>query len=243
MQRVLIIGATSAIAMAMARLLAAAGDQLVLAGRNEERLQVLAQDLRARGAGAVEVHHFDAQTEMNYASFAGQVWGAGLDMMLIAHGSLPEQMQVQDDPVATQRELQVNALSAVAMLAAFAGRFEANRKGSIVVISSVAGDRGRQSNYVYGAAKATLTVYLQGLRNRLSKHGVNVLTVKPGFVDTPMTAGFNKGLLWAQPESIAGGILAAVKKGRAEVYLPWFWRYIMMVIKLIPEWLFIKLSL
>jgi decaprenylphospho-beta-D-erythro-pentofuranosid-2-ulose 2-reductase len=243
MQRVLIIGASSAIAMATARLLAARGDQLVLAGRNEERLQLLAQDLRLRGAAGVELQHFDARAETDYASFAAEAWGSGVDLMLIAHGSLPEQLAVQDDPVATQRALQVNAVSVVAMLAAFAGRFEARGKGSIVVISSVAGDRGRQSNYLYGAAKGMLTVYMQGLRNRLSKQGVGVLTVKPGFVDTPMTADFDKGLLWAQPEAIASGILAAVKKGRAVVYLPGFWRYIMLLIKLIPERLFIKLSL
>jgi decaprenylphospho-beta-D-erythro-pentofuranosid-2-ulose 2-reductase len=243
MQRVLIVGATSAIAMATARLLAERGDHLVLASRSMERMQILAQDLEVRGAAGVELHHFDALVDADYTAFATQVWGDGVDMMLVAHGSLPDQMTVQDDPAATRREMQVNAVSVVALLAAFAGRFEANRKGSIVVISSVAGDRGRQSNYVYGAAKATLTVYLQGLRNRLSKQGVTVLTVKPGFVDTPMTSAFSKGLLWAQPQSIARGILLAVEKRKSEVYLPWFWRYIMLLIKLIPEWLFKKLSL
>jgi decaprenylphospho-beta-D-erythro-pentofuranosid-2-ulose 2-reductase len=243
MKRVLIVGATSAIAMATARLLAERGDQLVLAGRSLQRMQTLSQDLQARGAAEIEICVFDAQTDKDYQSFAKQAWGEGLDMLLIAHGSLPEQTSVQDDPQAIGREMQVNAVSVMALLAAFAGRFEARGKGSIVVISSVAGDRGRQSNYVYGAAKSAVSTYMQGLRNRLARHGITVVTVKPGFVDTPMTAGFKKGLLWAQPDTIARGIVSAAEKGGGDVYLPWFWRYIMLLIRCIPERLFKRLSL
>jgi len=116
-------------------------------------------------------------------------------------------------------------------------------KGSLAVISSVAGDRGRQSNYVYGAAKGMVSLFLQGLRNRLSKKNVQVLTIKPGFVDTPMTAAFTKGALWAKPEAVARGIVKAVDKRRDEVYLPGFWRLIMLLIRHIPESLFKKLSL
>ncbi len=243
MKRVLIVGATSAIAIATARLLAERGDQLVLVGRSMQRLQTLSQDLQVRGAGGIEIYVFDAPADKDYQSFAMQAWGDGLDMLLIAHGSLPEQTSVQDDPQAIGREMQVNAVSVMALLAAFAGRFEARRRGSIVVISSVAGDRGRQSNYVYGAAKSAVSTYLQGLRNRLARQGVAVVTIKPGFVDTPMTAQCKKGLLWAQPETIAPGILRAAERAGRDVYLPWFWRYIMLLIKLIPERLFIKLSL
>jgi decaprenylphospho-beta-D-erythro-pentofuranosid-2-ulose 2-reductase len=244
MNRVMIIGATSAIAQATARLFAQRGDFLVLAGRNEERLQVVAADLEVRGASGTEVILFDAAAETtDYAALARHAWGEGLSLLLLAHGSLPDQLAVQDDPDASLREMQVNALSGIAVLAAFAPLFEQQASGTIVAISSVAGDRGRQSNYVYGAAKAALSTYSQGLRNRLSKSGVAVLTVKPGFVDTPMTAGFNKGLLWAQPDSIARGILSASEGAGGVIYLPWFWRYIMLVIKLIPERLFKKLSL
>ena len=111
------------------------------------------------------------------------------------------------------------------------------------MISSVAGDRGRQSNYIYGCAKGGLTVFLQGLRNRLHKAGVQVLTIKPGFVDTPMTADFKKGLLWVGPDVIARGIYQAIKKGKQVIYLPWFWKFIMLVIKSIPERLFARLKL
>jgi short-subunit dehydrogenase len=120
---------------------------------------------------------------------------------------------------------------------------EAQGSGSIAVISSVAGDRGRQSNYVYGAAKGLVTRFLQGLRNRLAKKGVQVLTIKPGFVDTPMTAAFKKGALWAQPDDVARGILAAIENGKNEVYLPGFWWLIMAIIRHIPEPIFKKLSL
>jgi short-subunit dehydrogenase len=124
-----------------------------------------------------------------------------------------------------------------------ANLMEAQGSGTIAVISSVAGDRGRQSNYVYGAAKGMVTRFLQGLRNRLAKRGVQVLTIKPGFVDTPMTAAFKKGALWAQPDAVARGIVAAVDAGKDEVYLPGFWRLIMAIIRHIPEPIFKRLSL
>ena len=216
---------------------------MILLGRKPERLQTLAQDLQVRGAAGTEVVEYDADKSFDYAGLAERVWGDGLAMLLLAHGSLPDQAAVQDKPEAVLRELAVNADSAMAVLAAFSPHFERQASGTIAVLSSVAGDRGRQSNYVYGAAKAGLTAFTDGLRNRLSKQGVTVLTIKPGFVDTPMTANFNKGLLWAQPEQIAQGILRASEKGGGVVYLPWFWRYIMLVIKLIPEWAFRRLSL
>ena len=143
----------------------------------------------------------------------------------------------------TLREIDNNGLSVIALCTLLGNRFEAQGSGSIAVISSVAGDRGRQSNYVYGAAKGMVTRFLQGLRNRLAKENVQVLTIKPGFVDTPMTAAFKKGALWAQPADVARGILAAIDKGKDEVYLPGFWRLIMLVIRHIPEFIFKKLSL
>ena len=243
MARILIIGATSAIAIASARLFAGRGDELVLAARNEERLDLLAADLKVRGARAVDTVTFLAQPEQDYEGFASRVWDQGLDCLLLAHGSLPAQERCQDDVSATRREFEVNALSTISLLAAFAGRFAEQGSGNMVVISSVAGDRGRQSNYLYGSAKAAVSVYCQGLRNRMQGRGVGVITIIPGFVDTPMTELFEKGLLWAQPEQIASGILHALERGSDVVYLPWFWRYIMLLIKLIPERLFKRLSL
>ena len=243
MTRSVIVGATSAIAIATARQLAARGDHLVLAGRNIERLDTIANDLRVRDAAQVETVAFNAAHDSDYEALVSELWGQGVDVLLIAHGSLPEQMAVQDSVAETRQQFENNALSTISLLAAFAARFEQQASGSIVVISSVAGDRGRQSNYVYGAAKAAVSAYLQGLRNRLSKSGVQVVTIKPGFVDTPMTAHLSKSPLWAQPEDIASGILRALQRGREVVYLPGFWRYIMLIIKLIPERIFKKLSL
>ena len=243
MARALIVGATSAIAAETARLLAQRGDELLLAARDEARLQLMAQDLLVQGARHVETIAFDALAATDYVGLTGRCWGDGLDLLLLAHGTLPAQEAVQDDPAATEQALQVNANSAIGVLAAFAPLFEARGQGAIVVISSVAGDRGRKSNYVYGAAKAALSAYSQGLRNRLFSSGVSVITIKPGFVDTPMTADFPKGALWAQPRQIAAGILRAVERGSDVVYLPGFWRLIMMIIRAIPEKVFKRLSL
>ncbi|MDQ3267568.1 MAG: SDR family NAD(P)-dependent oxidoreductase, partial [Pseudomonadota bacterium] len=136
-----------------------------------------------------------------------------------------------------------NFLSVVSLLTLLANRFEEQGHGCLAVISSVAGDRGRQSNYFYGSAKGGLSVFLQGLRNRLASRGVQVLTIKPGFVDTPMTTGFKKGALWVGPNVIAAGIHRAIRRHSNEVYLPWFWWGIMTIIKAIPERIFKHLKL
>ena len=140
-------------------------------------------------------------------------------------------------------EFAVNALSTISLLTYLANYFEENGQGTIAVISSVAGDRGRQSNYIYGSAKGAVTIFLQGLRNRMHKSGVHVITVKPGFVDTPMTAAFDKGFIWADPDQIAARIISAIKNKYDEVYAPWYWRVIMQVIRAIPERVFKRLNL
>ena len=243
MKRVLVVGATSAIAVAVLRELAQRGCVLLLAGRNTDRLNALANDLEARGAALVEVHHYDASEPGLARGLAQATWGEGLDTLLLAHGSLPEQSEVQDDPQKTLDEFQVNALSPIELLSVFAPRFDVQGSGAIAVISSVAGDRGRQSNYLYGSAKSALSAYSQGLRNRLCKRGVSVVTVKPGFVDTPMTASFDKGILWASPQRVAKDILRSLDGPGGVLYTPGFWRYIMWVIRLIPERVFSRLSL
>ena len=245
MQKILIIGATSAIAEATARLWAERGDALFLVGRNTQRLEVIAADLRVRGAVSVDCFTMDAcdNSRQNAMLEAATVTMGGLDVALIAHGSLPDQKACETSVETMLREIDTNALSVIALATRLGQQFEVQGKGSLAVISSVAGDRGRQSNYVYGAAKGMVSLFLQGLRNRLSKKNVQVLTIKPGFVDTPMTAAFTKGALWAKPEAVARGIVKAVDKRRDEVYLPGFWRLIMLVIRHIPESLFKKLSL
>jgi decaprenylphospho-beta-D-erythro-pentofuranosid-2-ulose 2-reductase len=246
MKKILIIGATSAIAEATARLFAARGDALFLVARNADHLRVVAADLNVRGAmraetATLDVTDFDAlQTVLDTAE--RQL--GGIDVVLIAHGTLSDQAQCQKSVDALRREFDINAVSTMALLTILANRLEAQGQGTLAVISSVAGDRGRQSNYVYGSAKAAVTTFLGGLRQRLAKANVNVLTIKPGFVDSPMTAGIaDKGALWARPDRIAAGIVRAIDRGRNIVYLPWFWRWIMLLIRHIPEPVFKKLKL
>ena len=245
MRRVLIVGATSAIAEATARRFARRGDALFLAARSLERLQAIADDLRVRSAAQVEAAAFDATDFASHAALVDQAEAAlgGLDLVLIAHGTLPDQKACAASFDQAPRELQVNALSVMSLLTAVANRFERQHRGTIAVISSVAGDRGRQSNYVYGSAKAAVTAFLGGLRNRLQPAGVHVLTIKPGFVDTPMTRDFPKGALWASPAAIARGIEKAIDRRKDVVYLPWFWRPVMRLIREIPEPIFKKLRL
>ncbi len=244
-QRVLIVGATSAIAEATARRFAARGHSLYLLARNQERLETLAADLKVRGAARVfhapfEASDLDAQDAL-LARVEAEL--GGIDRVLVAHGTLGDQKACEASVEATLRELNTNALSVIALLTRLANRFEAQRHGCIAVIGSVAGDRGRQSNYVYGTAKGALAIFLQGLRNRLAKSHVQVLTIKPGFVDTPMTAAFPKGPLWASPEKIAADIERAIEGKRNVLYTPFFWWPIMAVIKSVPEAIFKRLSL
>ncbi len=245
MQKILIIGATSAIAEATARLFAARGDRMHLLARNHERLETMAKDLKIRGAESVTFDAFDVNDFDRHPALldAASVVMEGIDIALIAHGTLPDQKACEADFLWTLKEVNTNAVGTISLLTDLANRFERKQQGVIAVISSVAGDRGRQSNYVYGAAKAAITVFLQGLRNRLHKSGVKVLTIKPGFVDTPMTADFPKGLLWAQPERIAKDILKAISASRDVVYTPWFWWPVMVLIRSIPEPIFKRLSL
>lgn len=243
MKKVLILGATSAIAEAVARLYATRGVSLVLVARDPQRLQAIAADLRVRGAAAVHTQTLDAnQLERHEAALeaAAQALG-GIDIALIAHGTLSNQAACQQSAHEMLRELQTNALSVMSLCTHLGNRLEQQRSGTLAVISSVAGDRGRASNYVYGAAKAAVTAFLSGLRQRLAPAGVQVLTIKPGFVDTPMTAQFKKGALWATPQQVALDIVRAVDSGRPVLYTPWFWRWIMLIIRSIPERVFVRL--
>ena len=245
MRRILIVGATSAIAEATARLFAADGGRICLAGRNATRLSAIAEDLRVRGAAQVETIALDANDFGQHEPVLSHVVQAmgGLDMVLIAHGTLPDQQACQASVDATLEAITTNALSVIALLTLVANRFEQQGAGTIAVISSVAGDRGRQSNYVYGTAKGAVSIFTQGLRNRLARGGVKVVTIKPGFVDTPMTAAFKKGALWATPAAVAKRIHRAMVKGEDIVYTPWFWRWIMAIIKAVPESIFKKARL
>lgn len=245
MQKIFIIGATSAIAQAVARRYAAAGATLFLTGRDAGRLQVIADDLKVRGAVAVHSQVLDINDAVGQQQAVEAAWHAlgQVDVVLVAHGTLPDQAACESSPAVAVTEFNTNATSTIALLTRIAPRMQAQGQGSIAVISSVAGDRGRASNYLYGSAKAAVTAFLSGLRQRLSREGVNVLTIKPGFVDTPMTEQFKKGLLWASADQVAAGIVRAIEKRRSVAYLPWFWSLIMLVIRSIPETIFRRIKL
>src|SRR3984885_15048675 len=245
MRRILIVGATSAIAEATARLFASRGDALFLAGRGESRLQAIAEDLKVRGAALAETFVLDARAMDRFPALlqtATQRLG-GLDAALIAHGTLSDQGACQRSVELLREEFDINAISVMALCTVLAQQFETEGHGVIAVISSVAGDRGRQSNYVYGAAKAAVTAFTSGLRQRMYRKGGRVLTIKPGFVSTPMTAAFKKGALWATPAKVAADIVRAMDRGGSVIYTPWFWRPIMWVIRSVPETVFRRLRL
>lgn len=248
LNRVVIFGVTSAIAEQTARQLVQNGASIYCVGRNPDKLNKILTDLKVRAGSDQTIAGVSADLTDTYQHLAlieqaSEALG-GLDAALIAHGTLPDQKACEADVVLTLQEIETNALSVVSLLSLLANQFEAQGKGVIAAISSVAGDRGRQSNYVYGAAKGMVSLFMQGLRNRLASRGVSVVTIKPGFVDSPMTADFDKsGPLWAKPETIAKGIVNAMQKGKGDVYLPWFWYMIMQIIKHIPEAIFKRLSL
>lgn len=246
MKKILIIGATSAIAEATARLWAAEGHALYLLGRNEERLATIAADLTIRGVKTVRYAALDLNDSARHVAVLDTATAVlqGLDIALIAHGTLGDQTASERDFEVTLQQLNTNAISVISLLTHLANRFEVQKHGSIAVIGSVAGDRGRQSNYVYGTAKGAIAIFMQGLRNRLDKSGIQVLTIKPGFVDTPMTMAITKkGPLWATPETIAKSIVAGIEKKRNVIYAPWYWVGIMAMIRIVPENLFKRLSL
>lgn len=245
MKKVLVLGANSAIAQHTVRLLAARGTALYLVGRNPAQLDAVTKDAVTRGAVAVEQEALDLDDVTGHEGLIDRATTAlgGLDGVLLAYGILGDPKIREREWPEAHRVLHTNFVSAVSVLTLLANRFEAQNEGTLVVISSVAGDRGRQSNYIYGASKAGLTVFLQGLRNRLASSGVHVLTVKPGFVDTPMTVDFRKNRLFASPEKVARDIMRAVDRGRYEIYTPGFWALIMLVVRSIPEVVFKRMKL
>ncbi len=243
--RAAIFGATSGIAAAVARNLAAEGLSIVLVGRDAEAIAAAARDLRVRGAAGV------AEIAANFAALdtlgdvALRAWSAfsGIDMALIAYGSLPDQAGIEADPDGLAAMLALNFASPATLALQLARRFEAQRSGILAVVTSVAGDRGRKSNYLYGAAKGGLQRLLEGLRHRLYAAGVQVLDIRPGFVATRMTEHLpQQGLLWAEPDRVAADIVRALRRRRAVLYTPWFWRVILLIVRALPRALFHRTS-
>jgi short-subunit dehydrogenase len=238
----LILGASSSIARAFTRLVAAEGAALILAGRDLADMERTAADARLRGAARVEVRSFDAADNAGHEAFVAGLPGGPLNVLL-AFGLMHSQSEIDRDPALAEQTIAVNYTGAVSLLARLEPRLAAAGQGAVVVLSSVAGDRGRPSNFVYGSAKAGLNAYLQGLRARLARHGVSVTTVKAGFMDTAMTYGLPGMFLVASPQACAQICLAAARKGTNSLYFPHFWWLIMAIIRAIPEVIFKRLRL
>ena len=245
--RILVLGATSAIAERWCRLRAAQGDSLLLVARDGEKLSAIAADLTARGAASVQTSIEDLADAVDAdARFSDWVQTlGGVDIVLLAYGILGDQSEAQGDTEALLRGVQANFTSAVVWCELAARAFELAGAGTLVGISSVAGDRGRRTNYAYGAAKAGLSTYLEGMAHRFAGSDITVICVKPGFVATPMTAHLDgrDGPLWATPEQVAEDIQKAVEKKKPEIYTRWFWRFVMLIIRHLPRPIFNKMKI
>ncbi len=242
--RVLVLGATSAIAIGTIRLMAPKGAHFYLVARDGEKLHAVACDLTVRGAGSVTARIADLNNMQLHQPLLEEAAArlGTIELALIAHGILGNQEEAQSSYSHAEAILRTNFLSPVSLITWLANYFEATRQGTLAVISSVAGDRGRKSNYIYGASKGGLNVFLDGVRNRIDRAGVQVLTIRPGFVATPMTAHLRQGPLFASPEAVGLGILRAIASRKDIVYLPGFWTVIMWVVRKIPERIFKKMN-
>lgn len=246
MRKILVFGATSLIAQGTLKCFAKEKDSFLLVGRNEEKLKEVSSNLLVEGASSVKIKIVkdicDIKAHEALINEADKELG-GFDNLFIFQGMLGTQKEMEQDFMKAKELLDVNFMSVASILTIVSNKFEKERLGNILVISSVAGDRGRQSNYVYGASKGALSIFLDGLRNRLSASNVNVLTVKPGFVATPMTAHLEKSLLFASADYVGKTIYKAVKKNRNVLYTPCFWWFIMFIVKHIPECIFKKMKM
>jgi decaprenylphospho-beta-D-erythro-pentofuranosid-2-ulose 2-reductase len=242
---VLVVGATSAIARGTAAALARRGYSLYLVGRDPSELARIAADLGIRYQVEVDYGVVDISDYSAHRPFLRQVaeQAGGLAGVLLAAGYLGDSAVARTCFKEAERILTVNLTGAVSFLGECANYLEEQGGGFVIGLSSVAGDRGRQSNYHYGTAKGGLSIFLQGLRNRLFPAGVRVITVKPGFVDTGMTFGLPGLFLVASPVAVGERIAAALEQSQDIIYVPWFWRYIMLIIRLLPEFIFKRLKL
>ena len=246
MKKIMIIGASSAIATACARQWASQKSQFFLVARNMEKLEQTAADLRARGAKDVSIYCMDATDISAHPGMLEECLDKmkQIDIALIAHGTLPDQKVCEQDVAVALQQFATNGTSVIALLTILANHLESQRCGTLAVISSVAGDRGRPSNYLYGAAKAAVSTFCEGLRARLFKVGVHVISIKPGFVDTPMTRGLVlPSALVAPADKVALHIVAGIERKNSTLYTPGFWAIIMLIIRCIPQPIFKRLNL
>jgi decaprenylphospho-beta-D-erythro-pentofuranosid-2-ulose 2-reductase len=240
-----IFGATSGIAAAVARRYAETRERLILVGRDAAALTTAAADLGVRGAAEIHILQADFARLEDLPDLVAAAWDhfGGIDVALIAYGTMPDQQQAEADAAAATAAITANFTSPAILLNELGRRFQVQGRGTIAAITSVAGDRGRKSNYVYGAAKGGLQRLLEGLRHRLAASGVAVVDIRPGFVATEMTAHLQRtGPLWAGPDKVAADIVRAIAAGRPVSYTPAFWRLIMLVVRTIPRFAFHRTS-
>jgi short-subunit dehydrogenase len=232
-------------AQAVVRRVAAAGGELVLVARDADKLRQVSDDARVRGAKVGATLEADLDDVRRHPELLDRSFAAlgRVDVVLIAQGLLADADACEGDPLLAERVLRTNFVGPALLAQGAALRLAAQGGGAVVGISSVAGDRGRASNYMYGAAKAGFDAVLEGLRARMSGRGVHVVTVKPGFVDSPMTAHLPKGALWARPDAIATAIIRAVGRRSEVVYAPAFWRLVMLVVRALPRRLLVRLGI
>jgi len=243
-KKILAVGGTSAIMQAVLRHYAKEGAEIFVTGRSAQKLTALEKDLTVRGA-AVLSHHLDVTDRAEIKNVVKEACERlkSIDVVLLGHGSLGDQAEAAQNYEKAEREIQINFLSYVQIITTLSRFLKKQGNGTIAAISSVAGDRGRKSNYIYGCAKGALNVYLQGLRNELCDAGIRVLTIKPGFVDTPMTKDVKKNFLFASADKAGQCIVNGIENNRDVIYVPVFWQFIMFCIKSIPEFIFKKLNL
>lgn len=244
-KRILVLGATSGIAEACCRLWADGGDSLYLVARNAARLSAVAADMRTRGAASVDsavVNLDDTATHPELLAHAINALG-GLDVAFLALGVLGDQAEAERSFITAGQILHTNYAAPVSLLTWLANYCAQRHTGTLAVLSSVAGERGRKSNYVYGSSKAGLTAFVDGLRNRIDRDGVRVMTIKPGPVKTSMTDGMKGSGKFADVDAVAATLVEAIDKGTDVVYVPGIWRVIMAVIRAVPERIFKKLNL
>jgi len=243
MSYVLIVGAKSDIAKEVARVYAKNGYDLYLAARDSSSLEDFAKDLRVRSNQDIQLKELDIAAFDTHSAFYNSLGDKPLGVIVVS-GYMAQQHETQKDFTETLNTINVNYTGAVSLLNIVANDMESQKNGFIIGVSSVAGDRGRKANYIYGSAKAAFSTYLSGLRNRLYESGVSVLTVKPGFVATKMTEDLDlPEKLTAQPQDVAQDIFSAQQKGKDILYTKWIWRYVMLIIKHIPEFIFKKMSI
>jgi short-subunit dehydrogenase len=244
MAKILILGACSAIAEETARLYAKEKAEFFLVARNQEKLTAVANDLKARGADACHQFLLDLRDTNQHEQLIENIFAKAtvIDIALIAHGSLSDEIKCQESTDYALAELEINLMSPVSLLLKLEAKFKQQRHGTIAIISSVAGDRGRKKVAIYGTAKAGLTYIGQALAQRLAEYNVKVLTIKPGIINTPMTASLESKPFAIEASAAAQDIYQAIKQGKILIYTPRLWRFIMLIIRSVPQFIYLKMK-